>query len=453
MSETIGIAKADPTKTFFVKMITRDITLEDCIMDLIDNSVDGAWRLKGHRPMGLEDDVDLSDYSVDILLTPDRFSILDDCGGMKRDEAEDHAFSFGRLGDDVHDDYSIGVYGIGMKRAVFKLGRSIRVRSTYTEDGTTTSFAVPIDVDAWLGNEVPPWKFDIVHDKPLPKDGVEVSVESLTRGAAQAFSNPAFVQNLRRMIGRDYTLHLSRGLKISLNKVAISGWPIELRQSEDIAPVRLQYEDTVGDETVNVEIIAGMAGPPPDSLEPDEASEGDRRSGWYVVCNGRIVLAADRTSISVWAAEDWPQWHSQYAGFIGVILFAAANATALPLTTTKRSVDTASELYRRARLRMRDVTKQWIAYTNARRQDIDRARAIENAASSVSLRLIGNRDVVRLPTFTPRPPSEPAAFINYTVSKARLRKMAMALDGVNMTQRDVGLKTFDYCFEDLVGKD
>lgn len=35
-------ATAFPTKAFFVRMITRDISLEDCILDLIDNSVDGA---------------------------------------------------------------------------------------------------------------------------------------------------------------------------------------------------------------------------------------------------------------------------------------------------------------------------------------------------------------------------------------------------------------------------
>ena len=32
-------ADANPTKAFFVRMITRDITLEDCIFDLVDNSI------------------------------------------------------------------------------------------------------------------------------------------------------------------------------------------------------------------------------------------------------------------------------------------------------------------------------------------------------------------------------------------------------------------------------
>jgi hypothetical protein len=85
MTQTTERADASPTKAFFVRMITRDISLEDCIMDLIDNSIDGAWRREGHRPMGLEQDVDLSPYGIEIAMSPERFSIIDDCGGMSLD--------------------------------------------------------------------------------------------------------------------------------------------------------------------------------------------------------------------------------------------------------------------------------------------------------------------------------------------------------------------------------
>lgn len=39
-----GKAAANPTKAFFVRMITRDISLADCILDLIDNNHDEAKR-------------------------------------------------------------------------------------------------------------------------------------------------------------------------------------------------------------------------------------------------------------------------------------------------------------------------------------------------------------------------------------------------------------------------
>ena len=142
---------ANPTKTFFVNMITRDITLEDSILDLIDNSVDGAWRSSGNHAISLNDDVDLSAYRISITISPEFFSIRDNCGGMTLDDAVNHVFSFGRKHSQKNDAYSIGVYGIGMKRAAFKLGSDIRVVSTNQEtDGTRQSFAVPILVDEWL---------------------------------------------------------------------------------------------------------------------------------------------------------------------------------------------------------------------------------------------------------------------------------------------------------------
>lgn len=444
-------AGANPTKGFFVRMISRDITLEDCILDLIDNSVDSAWRSEGSRPMGLADGADLSSYRIHIDLSSQRFAIRDNCGGMTLDDAVNHAFSFGRKELDEPNDYSIGVYGIGMKRAVFKLGTEIRIRSTCAEkNGTRLSFAVPIVVADWIKNENPPWDFDIVEDDPLECNGVEVVVESLTAGAKSSFSSPAFIQNLRRMIGRDYSLHLNRGLQIFVNGASTPGWKIELRQSDDFKPMRLDYEDAVDGERVSVEVIGGMAAPPPESADPSEDEDRDRRFGWYVVCNGRIVLAADKTVVSGWGADDWPQWHQQYSGFIGVILFTAAKATALPLTTTKRSVDSSSEVYRRARPWMRAVTRAWIDYTNQRKQAMEEAKEKEARAAPVLIYEIPKRPSVGLPALVSKP-VERAANVNYSVPLAKLKRLAKELGGINMTYREVGQRSFDYTYNDLVG--
>ena len=262
-------ALANPTKTFFVRMITRDISLEDCILDLIDNSVDGAWKCEGSKPVGLADGADLSRYSIEIAVSSDGFRITDNCGGMSLSAAVDHAFSFGRQATDTTDDYSIGVYGIGMKRAVFKLGEDIRVRSTYVDsDKRTISFVVPIKVNKWLEKDTPPWDFDIEDDEPLKEPGVEIVVESLTQGASTSFENPAFVQNLKRTIARDYSLHLARGLTISLNGDVIQGWKIELRQGDDFASMRVEYKDEAeGKHPTVSDAFARYVGGSPEMVE------------------------------------------------------------------------------------------------------------------------------------------------------------------------------------------
>jgi len=195
--------------------------------------------------------------------------IRDNCGGMSLNDAVDYAFSFGPDTEEQHSDYSIGVYGIGMKRAAFKLGTKIDIRSTHKPDGgEAVSFVVPIDVPRWLTNDEPPWDFDIEEAAPLDHAGVEIVVSTLTDETSASFDSPAFVQNLRRIIGRDYSLHLNRGLNIEVNDVPVKGWQLDFRQSEEFSPVRLEYEDEVGETKVKVELIGGMASPPPEATIP-----------------------------------------------------------------------------------------------------------------------------------------------------------------------------------------
>ena len=448
-----GKVAANPTKTFFVYMITRDITLEDSILDLIDNSVDSAWESSGSPPITLSDITDLSRYCISIQLSNNKFAIKDNCGGMSLDDAANYAFTFGRRSSQTQAEYSIGVYGIGMKRAVFKLGRQINIRSTFVDaDGSKYAFAVPINVDDWLLDDDPPWDFDLDDDDYLEEDGVEIVVGNLNAGAATSFGNPAFVENLRRMIARDYSLHLNRGLRIRVNGKLISSAQIQLRKSDEFVPVRYDYVDQQNGHDVFVEIIGGMAASPPESAEPDEKVDGDKRFGWYVACNGRIVLAADKSTVSGWGTLDWPQWHQQYSGFIGVVFFSSPNATALPLTTTKRSVDVTSEIFLRARRKMRNVSKEWIAYTNARKARLDEAKKKENEAVPVAVQAVQKHETITLPKFEPRPVQQ-YANVNYSVPLSRMKKLAKAFGRITMTYRDVGKKSFDYAYDDLAEED
>jgi hypothetical protein len=442
-------ATASPTKTFFVRMITRDISLEDCILDLIDNSIDSAWQREGGQPMSLADGADLSRYKIEIRATTESFLIRDNCGGLTLDDAANYAFTFGRKRQEREEPYSIGVYGIGMKRAVFKIGTDIKIRSTYLNGDKTESFTVPIKVPRWLENEVGEWDFDIEESAALESPGVEIEVKDLTEASATAFGNPAFVQNLKRMISRDYSLHMHRGLSIEFDKEPIKGWQIEMLQGGDFAPMRITYEDKIGDHVVNVEILAGMAAPPPENSDPEENEKGDNKDGWYVVCNGRIVLAADKTTLSGWGTDDWPQWHRQYSGFIGLAMFTSAKTEILPLTTTKRSVDVSSEIYRRARSKMREASRAWIDYTNVRKQAIEEAKSIEAQAKPLSIFQLKASPSVALPKLTPKPKIKQAN-ISYSMPIERVRKLAQALGNINMSYRDVGITTFEYTYGDNV---
>ena len=213
--------------------------------------------------------------------------------------------------------------------------------------------------------------------------------------------------------------------------------------------MRAAYLDEDGHGPVGVEVLAGMAARPPDSAEPDETQTGEDRYGWYVVCNGRIVLAADKSEVSGWGTDGWPQWHPQYAGFIGIVLFSAEDSTLLPLTTTKRSVDVSSSLYRRVRPRMREAARAWIDYTNARKQALVVAKSMETGAKPRSIFQIAERASLAVPQVTPNPGVK-MANINYAMPAKKVRALAQALGNVSLSYRDVGIKAFDRTYGDLV---
>lgn len=444
-------ADANPTKSFFVRMITRDISLEDCILDLIDNSIDGAWALSGGNPMTLSDGADLSPYRISIIAAEDRFEIVDNCGGISLDDASEYAFTFGRKDASHADGYSIGVYGIGMKRAVFKIGNDVEIVSTYTEDDATVqSFRVPISVNEWLSREDRNWDFDLETSDPLPEPGVKIGISVLNAGTADAFSSPAFIQGLRRIVSRDYALHLARGLTIIINGEPVVGWKIKLLQGAAFAPMRREYDEELSEGSVHVEVIAGMAALPSDEAEPDAEVIREDRDGWYVICNGRIVVAADKSMLTGWGTDGWPKWHPQYSGFLGIVIFSSESAALLPLTTTKRSVDASSAVYRQARPLMRDVTKKWITYTNDRKLALDEAKTEESKAVPVAIREVVKRDTVTLPQLTPKT-AIPMGNIAYSVPRERIRALAQAYGDINLTYREVGTRSFEEAYSEWVG--
>ncbi|HUZ13679.1 MAG TPA: ATP-binding protein [Caulobacteraceae bacterium] len=438
-------AKANPTKAFFVRMITRDISLSDCILDLVDNSVDAASVRLGSPPTTLDQEPDYSPYRIDIEFSADRFRVRDNCGGISLDDATDYAFTFGRRDDAENDPYSIGVYGIGMKRAVFKLGETIRVHSTYRQaDGALSSFAAPINVPAWLAKP-DPWDFDLEEAADLGEPGVEIVVESLHDGVAAEFGNPTFVNELAGTLRRDYARFLSFGLTISLNGKALQGIKFEILAAADITPVRTEL--CVDD--VKVDIIAGMGARPLDDNDPDALEGIEDRWGWYVLCNDRVVIAANKSEATGWGENGVPKWHPQYAGFVGLILISAKDAVNLPLTTTKRSVDQSSAVYRATMGQTRDITKTWIEYTNQRKASLPEAKQAEATATPVSAFSLAQAPKMILPQLTPREHRRDKT-ISYRMEEERVRALAEAFRQPGMSPKEVGVASFEFAEQELV---
>jgi hypothetical protein len=436
-------AKASPSKEFFVNMITKDISLEDCILDLIDNSIDGARKLK------LQNNEPLSDYAkyfAKIYFNESTFSINDNCGGITVADAENYAFHFGRKKSDKDDgDFSIGLYGIGMKRAIFKIGKTINILSMPKDDG----FETTIKVDEWInraplivdGRNIEDWDFEINRISTNTPNGTKINVTELYNEISNEFKNPEFSISLIRIISRDYSQYLNKGFEIYINDLKVDGHKFFIQESKDFAPVKIAYKE---ENDVEVKIIAGMLSPPPDDLNANESKRKETDyNGWYVLCNDRVVIASDKTDLTVWG-NNFPVWHYQYNGFIGLVSFESKDPAFLPWKTTKRDVDQGNLIYRRAIEKMKIASRAWIDYTNERKADLELAKQRELSAKPVNLFDTADNAKLVLPTFTIDKVRVRTSSIQYSKTVTAIEKAKKLLGNSRMTNSSLGEKTFEY---------
>jgi hypothetical protein len=437
-------AKGSPTKDFFVRMITRDITLVDCILDLLDNAIDGARR-SIKRQGSTQSGAGLAGYRANLVVGNERFVVDDNCGGISLTDAVEYAFHFGRRKDAPHDvDHSIGLYGIGMKRAIFKIGRKARIESRPPKE----SFAVEVDVAAWEQSD-DDWDFDLSPLEGNEEIGTRIVIDDLYPQIANSFADPTFVNELIRTMARDYAFVIDKGFSMSVNGTPVPRYEYRLKDGEDVTPAVVEYTD----DGVTVRIVAGLM-KELDADIPDELRLADTEAfGWYVVCNDRVVLAGDKSDLTVWGQQGFNVWHPQYRGFAGFVFFESDDPKKLPWTTTKREVDVSEPLYLRALARMKDVTSQFTAYTNQRKADPGEAKKAELAATSVSIASdLKTPRSMKLPKVEGKSPGEETVTVAYQRPRGQVKEIAEALGNFNMSAREVGIRTFEYYRKMELGK-
>ena len=336
--------KANPTKEFFVNMLVRDILLKQAIIELIDNSIDGARKIK--------DNNDFEGLSIEVNFNNEKFSIKDNCGGIPLDVAENYAFRFGRpRTKKVEEAETTGIFGIGMKRALFKLGNFFTINSKTK----TTEFEIELDVEKWVADDNTNWDFEIASYKEnmnnnICDTGTFIEVTQLHDEIASELATTSFENEVIEHVQRRVGLDIAHGMSIIINGKNLVGNNVALIDNTEIQSIKETYEDN----GVNVKILAGIAPREGSKYKPENA-------GWYIYCNGRLVIAADRTSLTTWKdmenKSSGVTFHNDYAGFRGIVYFTSKYPDRLPWNTTKTGLDETSLLYLRAREKMIEIFK------------------------------------------------------------------------------------------------
>lgn len=87
------------------------------------------------------------------------------------------------------------------------------------------------------------------------------------------------------------------------------------------------------------------------------------RAGWYILCNGRVVVFADKSELTGWGVVG-PQFMPKYRGFVGAAFFFSNDPSVLPWTTTKRGLNRESRVFQLARHKMVAIGRPVLTFLN-----------------------------------------------------------------------------------------
>jgi hypothetical protein len=454
-ADTSKHVTAVPAKRFFVGMLVKDIELIPAIVDLVDNSIDGAKRLRpdasDERYRGLE---------VKLTVSREQFEIEDNCGGIDLDWARDYAFRFGRPEDVAGPLGEVGQFGVGMKRALFKIGQ----RFTITSTTTSNAFTLPVDVAAWLSDSAPDWSFELSDVDEHANVGVEdtgtvIQVDALNPPIADELGNEQFLNRLRDALRLRQALVIAQGMKIVVNEVSVGEFEPALLSSDLVQPIFERTQVAANGDQLEMRLYAGLVRLRESDAELDDDDAEEFRqppeAGWYLYCNDRLLLQANRTGLTGWGTAA-AAYHPQYRQFRGYVLLDG-DAKYMPWTTTKTSVDEDSAVFRAVQTAMFDALQKTQAAMNRIKQERQSSPEGERPgydavreAPAVPLRKLAQSARFVLPDPAPRRPAANVKWIRYSVDPEDFDAVASEL-GVTAAL-DVGRGTFDYYLQTQVPK-
>lgn len=256
-----GLLDGTPEKRLYWSIIS-DYDIKTGICELIDNAID-LWMATKPRPA----------LAIDLILDAERqlIQIKDTAGGVKEEDLR--LLIAPGASKNSPDSETIGIFGVGSKRAVVALAETTIIKTRYRD---SKSYQIDITKD-WL--ETDDW--DIPHfEIPSIEEGVTIiDLSSLRKSFTEAD-----VEFLKKHIGETYEWFLQIEnciIKVNGDKVQAKGfetwaYPPDFEPRSAAFTIDLKPQGKVG-----VEIIAGLI------RDRDPVFDN---YGVYFYCNHRLVV-------------------------------------------------------------------------------------------------------------------------------------------------------------------
>lgn len=260
-----GEVNGTPQKRVFLSII-NDYDLEKGLCELVDNAID-MWLLNS-TAAGID---------INVILDHDRqmISVSDNAGGVKEEDFE-CLISPGASGQ-VSNVNSIGIFGVGGKRAGIALGELIEIKSRYKGKRS-----LQLDVtEEWLSST--DWNIKTYEIPPISKSTTEIHISKLRRKISEED-----VSHIEAHFGETYARFIERGCKITVNNnpvlpIKFDQWSYPPEYSPRTLSKNVYPRE---DEKLEVKLTGGLIS--------DRNKEGENY-GVYFYCNDRLIVKELRT--------------------------------------------------------------------------------------------------------------------------------------------------------------
>ena len=429
-------ANASPEKRLFISLLTRDITLVAAFLDLVDNSINSALepfaeslRTADDYVATLGNEKIAPEMDISIHLSDDRIAVEDSATGISLRAARERVFRFGRPLDDEEPSDRLSVYGLGLKRAFFKLGTRVKMTSDHVDGG----FELRLDVLQWSKEESTPWQFQISpRTKVSARDtGTKIEILDLHADVQMRLRGGTLEGELIQAVEKTYAYFLAKFVRVTVN--GRSATTVPLRISENHA------SDRFGLDRVTCAVTAGIG-------TPDAGAYRDKDAGWFVFCNGRAVVNADKSALTGWNNNGLPIFQPKHRPFLGLVYFVSDHPERLPWDTTKSGISVDSMIWQRAKQSMVTIGKTVVSYLSSRYDDEGDSADKQDLVTLATQRVDGIATSVAPARPFSRPPSSTRSTIRiqYDAQINDVERIARHLARPGMSGSEVGRHVFDF---------
>lgn len=343
---------------FFAETLTVDVELVDAIFDLIDNSIDAA-RDKIISQQNYDKDQhglpkNYSQYHVTITLNPQFIEISDNCLGIDQSTVETKTFYTGENSDHK---FGVGFYGIGLKRALLKVGKKYK----FVTDNGINKYEATFEHDVLSGDK----EKELVARKTTSDKiiGTSFKASNLKIDTINQITSLEWWNEILKLLSIRYSIYVGKGFEIKIINECHSKKIIEKIQS-GLPEIRnhsffpLKNEHSSYDD-VNVFYEVGIHDKYRYKGEPDyKKGQNDNLTeefGTYFICNDRVIISASFENKHGFLSP----YHSEYGGFLCFVHMVSESANKLPWNTAKTDLKTHSPLFLSIREKVEPLAKEY----------------------------------------------------------------------------------------------